>query len=242
MFDGKITGNVHSFQSLGAADGPGVRSVVFLQGCPLRCAYCHNPDTWEFSGGEVMSAEQVTDKIKRYKAYFGKEGGVTLSGGEVLMQPAFARQLLKMCKQEGIHTAIDTSGTAPIEYAQQVLGFTDLVICDIKFTSEKDYEKFCGGSLERTLEFLQLCENLDKPFWIRSVILPGINDNQEFVESLVDLVKGFKNLKKIELLPFKKMCMTKYKELNIDFPFKDTDECSKDAIIKLSKFIPNHLK
>ena len=121
MFDEKITGYVHSFQSLGGADGPGVRSVVFLQGCALRCAYCHNPDTWEFANATQMSALEVVDKVKRYKAYYGKEGGVTLSGGEVLMQPDFARQLLKMCKDEGIHTAIDTSGAAPIENAKKVV-------------------------------------------------------------------------------------------------------------------------
>ncbi len=238
----KITGRVHSFQSLGAADGPGVRSVVFLQGCPLRCAYCHNPDTWNFNDGEVLSSTQVTDKIKRYKAYFGNDGGVTLSGGEVLMQPEFARQILKQCKAEGIHTAIDTSGAAPKENAKAVLEFTDLVICDVKFVDEYGYKKFCGGSLQKTLEFLQLCESENKSIWVRCVIVPNLNDNEMFVKTLVDTVSGFKNLEKIELLPFKKLCVTKYEELNIDFSLKDTPECSKETIQRLSEFIPEHLK
>ncbi len=238
----QIIGRVHSFQSLGAADGPGVRSVVFLQGCPLRCAYCHNPDTWEFYGGEQISSEQVTEKVKRYKAYFGKDGGVTLSGGEVLMQPEFARQILKRCKDEGIHTAIDTSGAAPLDNAKKVLEFTDLVICDVKFVDEQGYKKFCGGSLEKTLEFLQLCEQQNKPVWVRCVIVPNLNDNEDFVKTLINTVSEFKNLKKIELLPFKKLCVTKYEELNIDFLLKDTPECSKETIQKLSLLIPNHLK
>ena len=130
-----VTGRVHSFQSLGAVDGPGLRFVVFMQGCPLRCAYCHNPDAWDATGGTLYTAEEVCCRVLRYRSYFGAEGGVTLSGGEALAQPDFAAALFRLLKAEGIHTALDTSGIGTLSAARRVLRYTDLVLCDIKFTT-----------------------------------------------------------------------------------------------------------
>lgn len=236
-----VKGRIHSFQSLGAADGPGIRCVVFFQGCPLRCIYCHNPDTWDFKLGEEKSAEEVLQKIVRFKPFFGKDGGVTLSGGEVLMQPDFASELLRLCKLNGIHTAIDTSGICDLKSAEQVLQYTDLVICDIKFLNNDDYKNYCNADFNRVIDFLNLCEKMKIPFWIRSVIVPGINDNKAFVCSLINKVKEYSFLTRIELLPFKKLCITKYEALGIEFKLKNVPECSEQKIEELTSLIPGFL-
>lgn len=144
----KVTGRVSSFQSLGAVDGPGIRFVVFLQGCPLRCIYCHNPETWDMQGGTEMTADEVFSKIRKYRNYFGKNGGVTVSGGEALLQIEFVEAIFSLCREAGIHTALDTSGTGcqDDEKLENLLGLTDLVICDLKFVNEEDYVRNTGGS------------------------------------------------------------------------------------------------
>lgn len=233
-----MTGRISSFQSMGAADGPGLRCVVFLQGCPLRCIYCHNPETWEQGGGQEITADALAEKIDRFKNYI-KKGGVTVSGGEPLFQWQFTADLFRKLKEKSFHTALDTSGVGSIKGAEEVLKYTDLVICDIKFTDADDFKKYCGGALRQVYDFLSLTRKMNIPLWIRQVIIPGINDTPESVLKLKEKASLYPNLEKIELLPFRKICMSKYDNLDIDFKLKDTPECGKGIIEKLRQIMNN---
>lgn len=233
-----MTGFIHSFQSLGAVDGPGVRFTVFMQGCPLRCVYCHNPDTWEFSENvQTYTPEEVVAKILRYKPYISTGGGVTVTGGEPLAQWQFVSELFRLLKAEGIHTALDTSGHGDINGAEEVLKYTDLVLCDIKFCTEEAYRLNCGGSLSKTREFLSLTERMNIPLWVRHVVVPNLTDSLDNITALKNLAKSYSNLEKIELLPFRKLCLPKYDALGITFPLKDTPELSDERLAALNHFI-----
>lgn len=234
-------GTINSFQSLGAVDGPGIRVTVFMQGCHLRCAYCHNPDTWGLDGSKV-SVIDLFNKIMRYKPYFFEHGGVTVSGGEPLLQPEFIEELFKLLKAENVHTAIDTSGICDLEKAERVLKYCDLVMCDIKFVTEEDYKTYARGSLKRVEEFLKLSEKLEVPLWVRHVVVPNLTDSKESVNRVVEIAKRYKNLQKIELLPFRNICQSKYDNLGIDFPLKNTKECDNETIESLYKFVPEEFR
>ena len=158
MENKNIIGNIHSYESFGTVDGPGIRFVLFLQGCPLRCKFCHNPDTWNLTGGKIKeSAKETFEKIKKYKGYFGKKGGITVTGGEPLLQAEFVLELFKLCKEEGIHTAVDTSGYIFNDKVKEVLEYTDLVLLDIKAIDEKVYKELTRVELKNTLEFAKVC-------------------------------------------------------------------------------------
>ena len=236
-----MKGYIHSFQSMGAVDGPGIRYVIFLQGCPLRCGFCHNPDSWDMKKGTEYEASEIIEKVKRYKDYFGTEGGITLSGGEPLMQAEFAAEVFAIAKKEGIHTCLDTSGNflgnEPDENVLKLLSYTDLVISDIKHADKKAFKELTLGSLDKTISFLKLTEKLNIPLWVRHVVVPGVTDSKEEVSDMANLAKSFNNLTKIELLPFHKMCTPKYEKLGISFPFADIPECTKETIEKLSPLI-----
>lgn len=225
-----MTGRVHSLQSLGTLDGPGVRFVVFLQGCPLRCVYCHNPDTWEASGGMQMTPDAVFEKILRCKRYFGMDGGVTVSGGEALVQADFAHALFQLCKANGIHTCLDTSGCIWNEDVSRLLTATDLVLLDIKFTDEAAYRACSGGSLAQTLAFLERLAQREIPVWIRHVVVPGLTDSEENIRRLRELVKPFPNVERVELLPFRKLCIEKYNALGLAFALKDVPEMEQTRL------------
>lgn len=227
-----MKGRISSFQSMGAVDGPGLRSVLFMQGCPLRCAYCHNPETWPADGGTEITVDEAVRKFERMFPYIMKNGGATLSGGEPLMQPAFAAELFSRLRKLGCRTALDTSGVC-LGGAEEVLRFTDLVICDIKFTNERDFEKYCGGRLEATLSFLSMAARMDVPLWVRQVIVPGINDKEEDVLALKAAALEYPNLEKIELLPFRKLCIAKYDALGLSFPLSGLPECSAERLRQL---------
>ena len=238
-----ICGWVHSFQSLGAVDGPGVRFVVFLQGCPLRCAYCHNPDTWAFpettaakSAAEAYTPRDVVKKILRFKPYI-RNGGVTVSGGEALMQPEFVAELFRLLQEEGLHTALDTSGIGDLKKTAEVLRYTDLVLADLKFSDKESYKKYCGADMARVREFLDLTEDMQVPLWIRHVVVPGLNDTPESIREIGRISRSYTNLQKIELLPFKKICMSKYEEMGIEFPLRDYEACSTDRISELEEYL-----
>lgn len=228
---------ISSFQSLGTLDGPGVRAVVFMQGCPLSCHCCHNPETWDFKGGEEISAENLFNKIVRCKKYFGKNGGVTFSGGEPLVQSDFLLKFIPLLKNEGIHIAIDTSGCILNDIVKKVIDLCDLVLLDYKYTNETDYLKYTGMDIKKADTFLEYLNRINKPVWIRQVVIPSINDNRDSLIKLYALQTKYSCIKKIELLPFKKLCIEKYKELNISFPFeyiceatdKYIEECKKIA-------------
>lgn len=224
-------GRIHSIQSLGAVDGPGLRSVVFLQGCPLRCVYCHNPDTWERGDGTEQTPEEVLGKILRFRPYWGKHhapgmdyegGGVTVSGGEPLLQPEFVENLFSLLHENGIHTALDTSGAGNMEQAEKVLRETDLVLLDLKFLSEDEYRKYCRGSLKQTTEFLKLTEAENVPVRIRHVAVPGMTAEPEYMKKIRRFSETFSNVQQVEFLPFHNMCLEKYERLGIPFPLKDT--------------------
>ncbi len=223
-----MEGRIHSFETMGCADGPGVRFIAFLQGCPLRCCYCHNPDTWDPQGGQRISAEDIIEKANRYRPYFGQNGGLTLSGGEPMMQPLFVAEILRRAKECGIHTALDTSAMAGEPYWEEILAATDLVIADLKFADEQAYRKNSGGSLAQVLRFLKKTEEMKIPLWIRHVVAPGLTDRD--VPAIRRLAEQFSNLEKLELLPFRKLCLSKYEQLGIPFPMKNTPECSEDMI------------
>lgn len=233
-----MDGRISSFQSMGAVDGPGLRFVVFLQGCPLRCVYCHNPETWGVDEGEIYSAEAVRDRILRYRPYFGASGGVTVSGGEPLLQSPFVAELFGILQEDGVHTALDTSGIGDLQAAEAVLAHTDLVLCDIKFSSDEAYQKNCGGSLRQVLAFLSLTEKKDIPLWVRHVVAPGLTDTPESIRKIKDLAESFTNLKKIEWLPYKNICESKYENLGIPFPMAGKPAYSQAALEKLLQWEP----
>ena len=227
-----MTGRIHSLQSLGAVDGPGMRYVVFMQGCPLRCAYCHNPDTWDYCGGEEMSAEKLVKKILRIRPYL-KNGGVTVSGGEPLSQAPFVTELFKLLHDENIHTALDTSGVCQIDEAKALLEHTDLVLADLKFSDEIQYKEHCGGNLKQVEKFLTLTEEMNVPLWIRHVVIPNLTDSLENLRNIKQKAESYKNLERIEWLPFHKLCENKYKLMGIDFPLSNTSEMKQEELDKL---------
>lgn len=231
-----MTGRIHSIQTLGAVDGPGVRCVVFFQGCPLRCAFCHNPDTWDKDGGTLKTTEEVFDKVLRVKPYFGKNGGITLSGGEPLLQPEFATALLKLCKDNKIHTALDTSGCIFNNNIKIFNGLSDLILLDVKFKNDNLYQKYTGSSLNTVLKLLDYLNDNNKPVWIRQVIMPGINDTENDISELCELIKPYQCIKKLELLPFRKLCLEKYHMLGVPFAFEGIREADSSKVAVLQKF------
>ena len=229
---------ISSFQSLGTVDGPGVRAVVFMQGCPLRCHCCHNPETWKTDGGEEITDNELFEKIIRCKSYFGKNGGVTFSGGEPLLQSDFLLNFLPKLKNEGIHITIDTSGCLLNEKVKQVIKLTDLVLLDYKYTNSADYLKYTGMDIKKADDFLSFLNEINKPTWIRQVIIPDINNNQESLKKLSALKNNYSCIEKIELLPFRKLCIEKYDNLGIDFPFRNIKESTKEDIENCKKIAP----
>ncbi len=235
-----MTGRIHSFQSLGTLDGPGVRFVVFLQGCHLRCGCCHNPDTWAVAGGTEYTVEEVLGRVVRCRAYFGSHGGITVSGGEPLLQAEFVRELFARCHAEGIHTCLDTSGTILSPAAKDLLAETDRVLLDIKYTSEELYRAHVGGSLADVLVFLGDLNEQGIATTLRQVIIPGLNDNAENIRAFKAIAAAHVCVDKIELLPFKKICQIKYDELGIPFPFAAYPTPTKETMQALNAILTDN--
>lgn len=235
-----MKGRISSFQSMGAADGPGIRFVVFMQGCPLRCVYCHNPETWDPSGGEEWEVEQIVEKVLRYRSYFGTKGGITVSGGEPLLQWEFVAELFEQLKEKGIHTALDTSGTGTIDGWEKVLSVTDLVLCDLKFSQAEEYHRFCGGNQKQVLDFIGFAEKMDVPMWIRHVVVPKLTDSITSIRKITELSLIHQNLEKIQLLPFRKLCAAKYEALCIPFNCDEFQECSEGRITEIKADLIKH--
>ncbi|MGM9632472.1 MAG: pyruvate formate-lyase-activating protein [Eubacteriales bacterium] len=228
-----MTGRVHSFQSLGTVDGPSLRSVVFMQGCPLRCVCCHNPDTWDFKGGTEYTPEQLAEKVLKYKRYYGKEGGITVSGGEPLMQAEFVYELFKILHGHGISTCLDTSGYVFNDTVKRLLDETDIVLLDFKYTNEEDYFKYTRCDMTRVSRFLDYLEEKNIRTWLRYVVIPGLNDSEESVAKVFELKNRYACVEKVELLPFRKLCLEKYDTMGIEFPLKDTPEAKQEFIEQL---------
>ena len=231
------SGLVHSIQSLGTLDGPGVRFVVFMQGCSLRCGCCHNPDTWNLSGGTKYTPEEILKKVVRYKEYFGTKGGITISGGEPLLQPEFAYEVFRLCHEAGINTCLDTSGSLWNDKIQKLLPQTDRVLLDIKYTNDFQYRKHTGCGIDGPLRFLAYLEAQKIPVTLRQVIIPTLNDTEENILKLKDIAAKHTCVDKIELLPFRKICQTKYDNLQIPFAFGHLPEPSQELMNKLNKLL-----
>jgi pyruvate formate lyase activating enzyme len=221
----KLTGKLHSFESCGTVDGPGIRFIVFTQGCPLRCKYCHNPDTWDLKDAKYeRDIEFTINEIKKYKPFFRNGGGLTVTGGEPFVQMNYIEALFKRAKEEGIHTAVDTSGYIFNDRVKEVLEYVDLVLLDIKSINPDTYKELTGVELENTLKFAEYLDSIGKPVWIRHVVVPGITDKKENLEKLADYISKLKNVEKIELLPFHQLGTHKWEEMNLEYPLKDVKE------------------
>ena len=214
-----IKGSVDSIESMGLDDGPGIRTVVFLTGCKLRCKYCHNPEMW-VRGKDNYTPAELVKKIIRFKPYFKDNGGVTFSGGEPLMQPEFLLETCKLLKQEGIHIALDTAGVGLGDY-RELLHYIDLIILDIKHVTRDGYLDLTGHPIDDSLSFIQQANSLEKTYWIRQVVVPGIQDNMEYMQMLAQFLKQIPNIERIDFLPYHKLGSEKYESLGINNPYKD---------------------
>lgn len=232
-----MLGKIHSFQSLGTLDGPGIRFVVFTKGCNLRCSCCHNPDTWDMNDAKEFEPKDIIKKVVRYKEYFGNEGGITVSGGEPLLQPSFVKELFILAHNENINTCLDTSGSIINEDVKDLLKHVDHVLLDVKYVSNELYNKYVGCNLNNVLDFLKYLNEENIPTTIRQVIIPSLNDTKEDILKLKELIKDYKCIQKIELLPFRKICEVKYDNLKIEFPFKNIPEPSKEKMDELNKLL-----
>ncbi len=230
-------GRIHSLESFGTVDGPGIRFVVFLQGCPLRCRFCHNPDTWEVRKGTEYTTDQLYDEIVKYKSYMDfSGGGVTFTGGEPLLQAEFILEVSKKLKEQGISIAIDTSGFIWNDMVKEVLEYTDLVLLDIKNYDPIVYKEVTGVPLDPTLKLLDYLHERKINTWIRYVLVPGLTDNLDSVRKLSEHLDRYPNVEKIEVLPFHKMGEFKWQELGLNYTLSDTKE-PEQALIKEVKEI-----
>ena len=230
--------NIHSFESMATLDGEGIRYGVFFTGCPLRCVYCHNPDTW-FKGSNEYTAEQLANKIKRYKPYFKNGGGATFSGGEPLLNASFINEVYPLLKAEGINYCLDTSGSVPLTAeVKECIKNADMVILDIKFCDAESYKKYTGGEFTNFIEIGKYCSEIGKRLWLRTVVVPGINDSEEQIKKYAEFAKQFK-YEKYELLAFHTMGFFKYENLNIENPLINTKPLSKERLDELQKIIDN---
>lgn len=218
-----MTGFIDSIETFGLVDGPGIRTVVFLSGCQLRCLYCHNPEMWQMKGAQ-MTSDELLKKILRNKPYFKRNhGGVTFSGGEPTLQKEFLLDICRKLKQEGIHIALDTCGVGIGDY-DKILAYVDLVLFDVKYTDSEGYRHLTKCSMDESLKFIETLNRSDKPVWIRQVIVPGLMDTDDYIRSLAEYLKRFKHIEKIEFLPFHHLGFSKYEKLGIENPLKDTPE------------------
>ncbi|WP_405876470.1 pyruvate formate-lyase-activating protein [Streptomyces sp. NBC_00005] len=216
------TGRIHSWDLSTGVDGPGTRFVLFVSGCPLRCLYCANPDTWHMRDGQETTADAVMAEIEKYRGFVTTAGGgVTLTGGEPLLQPAFTAAVLRRCKEAGLHTALDTSGFLGARATDELLGDTDLVLLDIKSFNITTYKKLTGGALAPTLSFATRLSRLGIPVWIRYVLVPGWTDDETAVDGLGTFLSALPNIERVDVLPFHKLGAHKYDALGLDFPLRN---------------------
>lgn len=232
----ETTGRIHSFESFGTLDGPGIRFVVFFQGCPLRCKYCHNPDTWDVQGGRPVAVREIMAQVESCRNFL-RTGGVTLSGGEPLMQPRFALALLNACREKGFHTALDTAGSLPLSQSAPVIDAADLVLLDIKALDSAECRDLTGMDNANELATLDYCEKTEKPVWIRHVLVPGWTLDEDKLQKLAAFLRPYKCIKRIDLLPFHKMASFKWANLNLTDPLAGTSEPSAEEVEKAQQII-----
>ena len=233
----KVTGRIHSFESFSTVDGPGVRYVIFLQGCPLRCKYCHNRDTRDVHLGEVYDTESIVEKILNYREYMGEDGGVTVSGGEPLLQIDFVIDLFKRLKAEGIHTAIDTSGFVDVDKLKDLLDYTDLVILDLKEMDNDTHKDLIGVDNAKILKFAEHLSNEGVPMWIRHVLVPTITDKEEHLIKLKEFVSTLKTVEKVEVLGYHTLGSEKWEMIGDKFMLEGIAEASSDDVKRAEQIL-----
>ncbi len=238
-----MTGFIHSFESFGTVDGPGIRFVVFLQGCPLRCQYCHNPDTWR-AGGKEYSVEDVISQALRYKKYFGDKGGVTVTGGEPLLQIDFVTELFTKLKAQGVHTCVDTSGITfrekdegTVEKHKKLLEVADLFLLDIKHIDEEKCKKLTGQSNQNTLAFAKFLSDNGKPMWIRQVLVSGLTDDEEDLLQTRAFIDSLQTVERVEVLPYHTMGIVKYKNLGLAYPLEGVESPTKEKVANAKRIL-----
>lgn len=236
-----LTGRIHSLESGGMVDGPGIRFVVFTQGCPLRCLYCHNPDAQGLCDGREMTVDALMTEISKYRSYMKfTGGGVTITGGEPLMQRDFVSEVLRRCQALGIHTTLDTSGFASQSVAAAVLAHVDLAMLCIKAYDEETHARLTGVPREPSLRFAEYLQSIDKPTWIRFVLVPGITDSAANVEGLARFLAPMRNIEKIEILPFHKMGEFKWERLGLSYELKDTPSPTAAQVQQVADVFRHH--
>ena len=236
-----VRGSVNSIETMGLVDGPGIRTVIFLNSCLLRCKYCHNPETWKM-GNKNMTVDDLIQKVLRSKPYFKNNGGVTFSGGEPLLQYEFLLECCKRLKKENIHIAIDTAGYTP-NNCEELLKYVDLVLLDIKHTTKDGFKSLTGGNKDIQDKFIEQLNKSGKKVWIRQVIVPGIMDNDEYLYNLNKTIKNIKNVERIDFLPYHKLGKEKYITMGINYPLENILEMSKEEANKLyNKFMKIYKK
>ncbi len=238
-----MKGYIHQFESFGCVDGPGSRFIVFLSGCPMRCLFCHNPDTWDMQKGKVYEASDVLKEALSCRSYWGKKGGITVSGGEPLMQIDFLTELFSLAKEKNINTCIDTSG-APFtsegpwfEKFQKLMQVTDLLLMDIKHINEEEHIKLTGHTGKNIIQMFRYLDQIKKPIWIRHVLTPGITDNDDYLVQTRDFIRSLGNVERVEILPYHSLGAAKYKDLGIEYPLKNTPSPSADRIENAKKIL-----
>lgn len=242
--DNKIIGAIHSIESFGSVDGPGIRYIYFLHGCPLRCKFCHNPDTWANNKATMeMTPQEALDKALKYKSYWGSEGGITISGGEPLLQIDFIIELFKLAKKEGVNTCIDTSGAnftreEPFfSKFNELMKYTDLLLVDIKHINNEEHQKLTGKSNENILDMAKYLSEINQPVWIRHVLVPEISDKDEYLIELDKFISTLNNVKKVEVLPYHTLGTFKWEELNIPYQLEGINPPSKDRVENANKLL-----
>lgn len=240
-----IKGNIHSIETCGTVDGPGIRFVIFMQGCPLRCQYCHNPDTWQTDTNKLMTVDEIMQKYDGVKE-FVRSGGITVTGGEPLLQIDFVTKLFKVAKNHGIHTALDTSGIIfnqeNTENINKLLKYTDLVLLDIKHIDDEEHKKLTGASNKNILAFAQYLSEKQIPVWIRHVVVKDITLNEKYLKELGKFLATLNNIKALDILPYHNMAIPKYESLGINYPLKNTPPTSKEEAINARNIILQEYK
>lgn len=226
-----VKGSIDSIESMGLVDGPGIRTVIFFNGCSLRCKYCHNPEMWMKKENNITPLE-ILNKVRRYKPYYNDTGGVTFSGGEPLLQPEFLIETCKLLKQENIHIALDTAGVGIGKY-DEILKYIDLVLLDIKHTDKKEYKDLTNQNIEESEKFIEALNKSNKKVWIRQVIVPTLMDHEKYIDSFVQYLQKIKNIERVDFFPYHKLGKEKYLALNIPYPYENLNEMDKEECNKL---------
>lgn len=235
----EVKGRIHSIESFGAVDGPGVRFIVFFQGCPLRCLYCHNPDSWSFTEGEEKTAGELIDQIVDYKSFIQK-GGVTLSGGEPMAQPEFCKAIINLCKQENLHTAIDTSGAIPLSVSKEIIDIADMLLLDLKDYDDDDCIKLTGKTNKNAFEILDYCESINKRVWIRHVCVPQYTLNNDKLDKLAKYISKYKCVDRVELIPFHQMGMYKWDFVDTEYQLKDIEVPNDETMTNVKEIFKKY--